>query len=103
MSESSTEGLILRHTGPKGLGVFAARDFAEGERVLRFGGSLLHAQSIADFTHAIQVDKDLFLGPSGGMDDFVNHSCDPNSKLKSAPPGLELYALRPIAEGEVKM
>lgn len=100
MNESSTEDLILRHAGPKGLGVFAAREFMPGEQVLRFGGTLLHAQSIADFTHAIQVDKDLFLGPSGGMDDYVNHSCEPNCMLKSSPPGLELLALRPIAEDE---
>lgn len=57
-------------------------------------------QSIADFTHAIQVDKDRFLGPSGGLDDFVNHSCEPNCILKSSPPGLELHALERIASGD---
>lgn len=100
MNESASEDLILRDTGPKGLGVFAARDFDPGERVLRFEGTLLHAQSVADFTHAIQVDRDLFLGPSGGMDDYVNHSCEPNCRLVSSPPGLELVALRPIGDGE---
>jgi len=100
MNKSASEDLILRDTGPKGLGVFAARNFGSGERVLRFEGTLLQAQSVADFTHAIQVDADRFLGPSGGMDDYVNHSCAPNCRLVSTPPGLELFALRPIMSGE---
>jgi SET domain-containing protein len=100
MNKSASEDLILRDTGPKGLGVFAARNFVSGEQVLRFEGTLLSAQSIADFTHAIQVDIDRFLGPSGGLDDYVNHSCEPNCRLVSTPPGLELYALCPIGDGE---
>jgi hypothetical protein len=93
-------GLALFEAGPKGLGVFATPGFRRGERILWFRGPLLPTGSIDDFTHAIQVDEGLFLGASGEIDDYVNHSCDPNCSLESAPPRLSLVAVRDIASGE---
>ncbi len=55
---------------------------------------------IADFTHTIQVDEGVFLGASGGIDDFVNHSCEPNCGLRSANDTLELVALKEITPGD---
>ena len=92
--------MILLEAGPKGRGVFANRRFLEGETVLAFGGPLLPEEEITDFTYTIQVDEGLYLGSSGGIDDYVNHCCEPSCLLHSSPPRLELVAARPIAPGE---
>ncbi len=86
--------------GPQGFGVFALGAFRKGDCVLEFGGELLPEELIQDFTHTIQVDDGLFLGPSGGSDDFVNHSCNPNTYLVSKPPRVWLIASRDILPGE---
>ena len=98
--DNEVEDLVLQTAGSKGLGVFAARGFISGETILSFAGPLLRPQEIVDFTHTIQVDKDLFLGASGAEDDYVNHSCEPNSHVWSSPPRIALKAIRNIAPGE---
>jgi len=55
---------------------------------------------ISDFTHTIQFDVGRFLGPSGGIDDYVNHSCDPTCALRATPRRLALVARRDIAPGD---
>lgn len=100
MNNSNVQGFALLETASTGLGVFAVREFKDGERVLIFEGPLLHFSEISDFTHTIQVGEDLFLGASGGVDDFVNHSCDPNCYLRGERGTLELVAFRDIAKGE---
>jgi hypothetical protein len=71
--------------------------------VLGFGGPLQHVSEIGDFTHTIQVGPETFLGPSGAVDDYVNHSCSPNCGLRpipGVPGGLGLVALRAIRAGD---
>ena len=46
-----------------------------------------------------QVDEDLYMGPSGEADDYVNHSCDPNSAFLHRNGDHFLVALKPIAAG----
>lgn len=100
MNNDPGGSLALSDAGPKGLGVFATRRFRRGEKTLMFRGPLLPTESIDDFTHTIQVDVGMFLGASGRIDDYVNHSCEPNCGLESTPPRLELVALRDIESGE---
>lgn len=40
------------------------------------------------------------MGPSGGLDDYVNHSCDPNAMVLVSDVGVELRAMRPIRPDE---
>ena len=100
MSEHPHSGLRVRNAGPKGRGVFALRPFPKGSSVLAFGGPLIPEDEIEDFTYTIQVDHGLYLGSSGGIDDRVNHCCEPSCMLRNQPPGIELVALRDIAVGE---
>jgi len=93
-------GLYLRPAGPKGMGVYAARRYPPGHLLLTFGGERIALADLVDFTHTIQVARGVFLGPSGGIDDYVNHSCDPNAGVRGAGGGLELFALRAIRESE---
>jgi SET domain len=88
-----------------GRAVFAARGFEEGAAILRFTGPALSRAAVPrDCSGArdrfMQIDHDRYLGPSGGADDFINHSCDPNAGIRFADYGMLLIALRPIAEGE---
>lgn len=83
-----------------GCGVFANRDIAAGETILRFSGPVI------DFAEtrrrgpkecmAMQIGPDRYLDtrPPGV---FVNHSCDPNAGIRE---DVRLVALRLIRRGE---
>ncbi|USN99086.1 MAG: SET domain-containing protein-lysine N-methyltransferase [Phycisphaeraceae bacterium] len=100
MDHASENGLVVRESATAGRGVFTTRRFERDEFVFAFAGPLVDEHSINDFTHTIQVDHNLFVGPSGGLDDFVNHCCEPNCVLRSDPPRLWLVADRTIEPGE---
>ncbi len=96
--------LSVRNTGKYGLDVFAERTFRHGETVLQFKGPLLDFDAIEDGSYedaiVIQIGERTYLGPSGEIDDYVNHSCDPNAGLKFEDEKLFLVALRDISAGE---
>ncbi len=88
-----------------GKAVFAVHGFAAGEPIVRFGGRRLPAarvprrlSGLAD--RFVQVARDAYLGPSGGVDDLINHSCAPNAGLRFGDDGPVLIAIRAIAPGE---
>ncbi|MFZ5594404.1 MAG: SET domain-containing protein [Pseudomonadota bacterium] len=89
--------IVLSTSAAHGRGVFASESIAAGEKILTFSGPVWH-RSEADFTtYHLQIGEDLYLGPSSGLDDYVNHCCQPNSGFKD---GLDLVALRDILPGE---
>jgi hypothetical protein len=45
----------------------------------------------------LQVGPDLFRIPSGNIDDFTNHSCEPNTGIHLYPLGAVILAIRDIA------
>ena len=85
-----------------GKAVFAARPFDAGETMLRFAGRRVARAPDAHGAddRFVQVGEDAFLGPSGRVDDLINHSCDPNTGLRFDGDAVFLVALRPIAIGE---
>lgn len=97
--------LYLAQTPNRGIGVFAAREFAPGEVVMMdFDGDYydevlsypeLRARNI-DLQYPLQVGPDLFRVPSGTIDDFTNHSCDPNTGIRLYPRGTIVLAIRRI-------
>lgn len=92
--------LAVQPSGDKGRGVYTNVPIPKGQAVLPFEGPLLRTDQIRDFTHTIQVDQGLFMGPSGRLNDYVNHSCDPSCYLTSNPPELGLVAARDLAAGD---
>ena len=88
-------------SGSKGRGVFARRDFVEGEfafrrrheRVVTADG--LACLSESERMHLCELSFDTFavLAPPGC---YLNHSCDPNAMRH----GVKVFACRPIAAGE---
>ena len=84
----------------RGLGVFSNKSFRANDYIMSFTGKLTPFSEIMDFTHYLQFAPDMFLGPSGGADDYVNHSCDPNCSLYFENNKLVLRAIRDIEAGE---
>lgn len=83
-----------------GKGVFATQAIGAGRDILVFVGPVLRELELDDPEHSIQIGDDLFLGPSGEIDDFVNHSCNPNCGLRVVEEELTLVSIRKIAVGE---
>jgi len=84
-----------------GKGVFAKKVFAPGERILQFRGRLYSKTEYLkkmkpQKCHYMQIDTNLFLGPTTSADNFVNHCCDPNSGLKVVHGKAFLVAIRQI-------
>lgn len=48
----------------------------------------------------MQIGKNVYMGPSGGLDDLVNHSCNPNSGLMIQGKRAILVAIKNIRKSE---
>ena len=92
-----TTKYYIKTSSQHGKGVFARAAISAGELVLVFSGSRLHRSQVDFEDYHLQVEEDYYIGPSGGADDFVNHSCQPNCGFQD---GLNLVALRAIATDE---
>jgi len=86
--------------GLHGQGVFAEQAIPCGARIMDFTGPFLRHCQTTPQTLAVQVGPDLYLGASGGPDDHVNHSCEPNAGLVIGPDAVQLIAIRDIAASE---
>jgi len=88
-----------------GKAVYAAVPFVKGSVIVEFKGPRLHKSFLPVLMAGpkdrfVQIDAVHYMGPSGGVDDLINHSCDPNSGLRFANDGVFLEAIRDIAVGE---
>jgi hypothetical protein len=89
-----------------GLGIFALRSIKPGQCLLDFTGPAVRADQLGaemrriDVDGFLQIAKDRYVGLSGGLDDYVNHSCDPNCGLMFLDTGIVLTAIRAISADE---
>ena len=91
---------IITDCPGRGRGVYTNRTYKANEFIMDFTGEVTPINKIKDFTHYLQIAPDLFLSPSGGADDYVNHSCDPNCSLYFENGKLVLRAIRDIAPNQ---
>lgn len=89
--------VYVQESPQHGRGVFAAQGISAGGVLMVFQGPLLRRAELDPHDYHLQIGEDLYLGPSGLADDFVNHSCAPNAGFGE---GLALLALRDIAADE---
>jgi hypothetical protein len=85
--------------------VFADEPIPLGAEVLEFGGPLLQGSSLPnpyppEQDHYLQIGPDLYLGPSGQLDDYINHSCKPNCGVRFKRKRIVLVSLRRIRRDE---
>ena len=89
-----------------GHGVFVLEPVAAGTRILQFVGPRVgrdeveRAAAAGDGDGYLQIAVDEFYALSGGPDDFVNHSCAPNSHIQGQGGAVYLVASRDIAAGD---
>lgn len=93
----------IRETGGKGLGVFALRPFAEGEkiRVVNIVREVTEAEPLGpedNPDHAFLSDGKVLL--AGEPDRYLNHCCDPNAYIRYRGEQIDLMARRDIAADE---
>ena len=89
-----------------GHGVFALQPVAAGTRIMEFVGPRVARAEVERAAAAgagdgyLQVARDEFFALSGGPDDFVNHSCTPNTFIQEAGGAVYLVACRDIGVDE---
>ena len=96
-------------TGRCGLGIFTAKPWRKGDTILVdldgdyyeqvLSYSELKAMGI-DLGTTLQVGIDAYKLPTGSLEDFTNHSCDPNTGIKLTSRGTVVVALRDIEAHE---
>ena len=87
----------LKTSGTHEKGIFAKSEIKKGDHIITFSGPLLHRSEVDFNDYHLQVGEEHYLGPSRDLDDYINHSCSPNSGFSE---GLKLIALTDIAIGE---
>ena len=67
-----------------GFGVFTSVDIPPNSPLCEVKGKLLPRSNLEGYANhpaLVQVGQDHFYGPSGEVDDYFNHSCNPNCTL----------------------
>ena len=81
----------------KGRTLLANRDIKKGEVILKMKGFMNNSSNSSP--EAVQTGKDKFIDSKNyHADDFINHSCDPNTGLDLK--NMNFVALRNIKKGE---
>lgn len=103
MHEAFKKNLEIKNNN-KGRALYAKVDFLAGTVIYEFHGDIFSFENLPsplkpedDFY--TQINKDLYLGPSGSLDDAVNHSCNPNSYLTIVGNRVLLKSLYLITKG----
>ena len=88
-----------------GLGVFIQQWIPANTRILEFTGKIIDRDMINHIVTKgcsdsfLQVGENEFIGASGRLDDYVNHSCDPNCGLDFEDGRVYLKSIRIISRG----
>lgn len=97
--------LHLAESRIHGTGVFASREISPGEVVVIWGGTLLSLEDVrkgrcTEHTHVAISEAECLATPLGAektVDDFMNHSCEPNLWMQDE---VTLVANRAITPNE---
>jgi len=88
-----------------GMGVFIQQWISVNTRILEFTGKRIDREMInlfvsrGSFDSFLQVGEHEFIGASGRLDDYVNHSCDPNCGLEFDGDRIYLKSIKVINRG----
>jgi uncharacterized protein len=96
---SPLPAIEVRVSGISGNGVYALSYIPMGTLVTVCGGTVFSTREVPPIHHVMQIDEDRWLWSDGSqLDDYINHSCEPNVGFTTGRP--ELVSLRSIAVGE---
>ena len=74
--------MLIKSKSPKGgFGIYTTRPILKSNVIFKFRGPIKQLKDISDteLDYNLQIGPDTYVGPSGDIDDYFNHSCDPNS------------------------
>jgi len=96
--------LIVKKT-KTGKGVFTDKAFKKGEVIGKSKGKLYTREQLLKkdswaLDHSLQIGENLYMGPANDVEDFVNHSCNPNSGHKIRGKSAKLVAIKDIKKGD---
>lgn len=104
---SKTNGYVFLIARNKmGKGVYSGQTFVKGQEVIEFQGEIYQRNdlpiAVSNATDRfLQIDHDLFIGPSDDIDDLINHNCNPSAGIKFLADGcVKVVALRDIGYGD---
>lgn len=78
-----------------GNGLFTNITIPANSPILELTGNISTWDKIVDKEHPaiIQISDNTYLGPSGDIDDYINHSCNPNCKIQIVGHRSILYSI----------
>jgi len=83
-----------------GFGVFTKIDIPANVPVMEFTGDKIPKDKLnIDPSQYLQVGAERFIGPSGALDDNINHSCDPNCLVHVVGNRAILYSMHVLTKG----
>lgn len=103
MKEMTLKNVFVADSVKQGKGVFAKRNFKKGELILQIDDSHVVTDESALTSEQHEFDLDYLASKIIVMqapEKYINHSCDPNSYVKTRNGIREVLAMRDIATGE---
>ena len=99
------DDIIIKKTRRKGRGIFANRNFKKGEKIIDIKGKMLNYKQLKKLgryalVHYLAINENIFIGPSHDLDDYINHSCNPNAGIKIKGRKAFLISIKNIKNGE---
>lgn len=83
-----------------GKGVFTKIQIPAKAPIIEFTGDIIPKDKLnLDPSQFLQVGFDRFIGPSGSIDDYINHNCKPNCLVSIVGNRAILYSLYVIPKG----
>ena len=84
-----------------GKGIFTSIQLPADVPLFEVTGTIYAEKDLPDPNHPalLQVGPNTFIGPSGGLDDYINHSCDPNCRMQVVGNRAIVYSLYVITAG----
>ncbi len=88
-----------------GKGIFAEKNFRPGETVMEIKGKLFHYRTLLNnpgpfSDNSFRFSEDYYLSPAGQKGDYLNHSCQPNSRVEKRGKKLYLIVINEISRGK---
>jgi len=95
------EHLVVKDSKIGSKGVFTTVRIPANIPIFEVTGTVYSENELPDPNHPalLQVGPNTFIGPSGDVDDYINHSCDPNCKMHVVGNRAIVYSLYVIPAG----
>ncbi len=91
--------LIIKPSKLASVGVFTTVDIPVDSPVIEKIGKRYALHDLPDDPAVLQISNNIYIGPSGAIDDQINHSCNPNCRLHIIGFRAILYSMHLIKAG----